>query len=305
MRHLFTVCLLSTVIGGVARAAEPGADELITHGLELRRQAKPKQALEMFQRAHALAPSPRTLGQMGLVEASLEHWLDAETNLTGSLAAPDDPWVRKNRTFLDQALTVSRGHIGELVVTGPAGTDVAVDGRHVGTLPAVQPVKLVQGNAVVTANGAGFNDFSKTVAIEGGAKTSLAIVLDPVEKRPAVALAAPVPLPASSPPLPSVTEHRGRTWKTVTGTGLVAAGAGLLAWGIIWIAVDHNDDCPMSGAACNKVYDTKTGGWILAAGGVAAAAVGTGLLIWGRHPSESPNVAFGATPTSLLLRGRF
>jgi hypothetical protein len=304
MRVLVRACLLSIVLCGVGQAAEPGADELITRGLELRRQAKPEQALEMFQRAHALAPSPRTLGQMGLVEASLEHWLDAETHLTGSLATPDDPWVRKNRTFLDQALTVSRGHVGELVITGPAGTDVAVDGRHVGTLPAVQPVKLVQGNAVVTANGSSFKDFSKTVVIDGGAKTSLAIVLDPVEKRPAVALAAPVPLPASSPPLPSVAEDRGRAWKTVTGTGLVAAGAGLLAWGIIWIAVDHNDDCPMSGAACNNVYDTKTAGWILTAGGAAAAAVGTGLLIWGQR-SESPNVAFGATPTSLLLRARF
>ena len=304
MRVLVTACLLSIVICGVGHAAEPGADELITRGLEFRRQSKPEQALEMFQRAHALAPSPRTLGQMGLVEASLEHWLDAETHLTGSLATPDDPWVRKNRTFLDQALTVSRGHVGELVITGPAGTDVAVDGRHVGTLPAVQPVKLVQGNAVVTANGAGFNDFSKTVAIQGGAKTSLAIVLDPVEKLPAVALAAPVPLPASSPPPPSVTEDRGRSLKTLSGTGLVAAGAGLLAWGIIWIAVDHDDDCPMSGAACNKVYDTKTAGWILTAGGVAAAAAGTGLLIWGQR-SGGPNVAFGATPTSLLLRGRF
>jgi len=305
MRVLFAICSVSIVLCGVARAAEPGADELITRGLELRRQSKPDQALEMFQRAHALAPSPRTLGQMGLVEASLEHWIDAEAHLTASLATPDDPWVRKNRTFLDQALTVSRGHVGELVITGPAGTDVAVDGRHVGTLPAVQPVKLVQGSAVVTANGAGFKDFSKTVAIEGGAKTSLAIVLDPVEKRAAVALAAPVPLPASSsPPLPAATDHRSRTLKTVTGTGLVAAGAGLLAWGIIWIAVDHNDDCPISGAACNNVYDTKTAGWILTAGGAAAAAAGTGLLVWGQR-NDGPNVAFGATPTSLLLRGRF
>jgi len=284
--------------------AESTADDLIARGLELRRQSKPEQALEMFQRANALAPSPRTLGQMGLVEASLEHWLDAEAHLTGSLATPDDPWVRKNRTFLDQALTVSRGHVGELVITGPAGTDVAVDGRHVGTLPAVQPVKLVQGTAVVTANGAGFSDFSKTVAIQGGAKTSLAIVLDPVEKLPSVALAAPVPLPASSPPPPSVTEHGGRSLKTLSGTGLVAAGAGLLAWGIIWIAVDNNDDCPMSGAACNKVYDTKTAGWILTAGGAALAAAGTGLLVWGQR-SGSPNVALGATPTSLLLRARF
>ena len=102
MRVLVTACLLSIVICGVARAAEPGADELITRGLELRRQAKPEQALEMFQRAHALAPSPRTLGQMGLVEASLEHWLDAETHLTaisrdaGRRLDPQEPNVPRS-----------------------------------------------------------------------------------------------------------------------------------------------------------------------------------------------------------------
>jgi hypothetical protein len=52
------------------------------------------------------------------------------------------------------------------------------------------------------------------------------------------------------------------------------------------------------------VYDTKTAGWVLTVGGGALAASGTGLLLWGQR-SEGPNVAFGATPTSLLLRGRF
>ena len=80
---IVTVCILSE---GVAQAAEPTADDLIVRGLELRRAAKPGEALELFQRAHALAPSPRTMGQIGLVEASLEHWLDAETHLTASLA---------------------------------------------------------------------------------------------------------------------------------------------------------------------------------------------------------------------------
>jgi PEGA domain-containing protein len=290
---------------GIARAAEPDADGLITRGLELRRESKPEQALEMFQRAHALAPSPRTLGQMGLVETSLEHWMDAEAHLTASLATPDDTWVRKNRAFLDQALAVCKGHIGELVITGPDGTNVAVDGKSVGVLPAVQPVRLAEGNAAVTASGTGFKDFSKTVTVAGGSRTSLAIVLDPIDKRPAVALGAPVPLPTSSAASsPVVTEHHRPAWRSWAGPGLVAAGAGLLTWGIIWIAVDGNDHCPTGGPACNNVYDTKTSGWILAAGGAAAAAGGAVLLLTGRR-NESPNVALAATPTSLLLRGRF
>ena len=290
---------------GPARAADPTADELITRGLELRRQAKPEQALEMFRRAHAISPSQRTVGQMGLVETSLEHWMDADAHLAASLSTPEDAWVKKNRAFLDQALGVCRGHIGELVVTGPDGTDVAVDGKHVGTLPALQPVRLVEGNAVVTANNDGFKDFSKTVTIAGGARTALAIVLDAVEKRPAIALSAPAPLAAPSPGTSlAAADTHGAGWKKPTGVGMVAAGAALLTWGIVWIAIDGNDACSTSGAACLTVRDTKTGGWILTAAGAAAAAGGTILLQTSRR-SDSPNVALGATPSSLLLRARF
>src|SRR3954454_25030952 len=107
-----------TVTAGGARAAEPTAEDLIVRGLELRRAAKPGDALEMFQRAHLLAPSPRTLGQMGLVETSLARWIDAEAHVMAALLTPGNLWVRKNHVFLDQALVLCRRHIGELVVTG-------------------------------------------------------------------------------------------------------------------------------------------------------------------------------------------
>lgn len=305
MNRFFSILALLFFTGGRARAADQSVDELIARGLELRREAKPVEALEMFQRAHAMSPSPRTAGQLGLVETSLEHWMDADTHLRTAVSTPDDPWVKKNRAFLDQALGVCGGHIGELVVTGPDGTDVAVDGKHVGTLPAMQPLRLVEGNAVVMANNAGFKDFSKTVTIAGGAKIALAIVLDPVEKRPAVALSAPVPTPAPAPgPSLAVENHPRSRTKTVVGTGLVAAGAGLLAWGVVWIAIDGNDTCATTGASCLTVRDTKTGGWILTAAGAAAAVGGTVLFLTGRH-GDGSNVALSATPTSLLLRARF
>jgi len=294
---------------GIAHATEPTADDLIVRGLELRRAAKPSEALDMFQRAHALAPSTRTLGQMGLVEASLEQWLDAETHLMAALVRPNDAWVRKNRTFLDEAVKSSRGHIGELVVTGPSGTTVAVDGRRAGTLPAIAPVRLVEGRAVVRATSVGFKDFSKTVTITGGARSSLAIVLDPVGKRPAVAVAAPVPLPADPAPAPSqavaaLDEPSGRSWKTPVGVGLVAAGAGLVAWGITWIAVDQRDACPAGGPTCNNVYDTKSAGWILTAAGAAAASAGAVLFYFG-HRGDRSDVAIDVAPRFVSLRGRF
>lgn len=308
MRSVIVIAAAFVTAGpGIAHAAEPTAEDLIVRGLELRRAAKPSEALDMFQRAHALAPSARTLGQMGLVEASLEQWLDAETHLMAALVKPNDAWVRKTRTILDEALKACHGHIGELVVTGPSGTTVAVDGRRAGTLPAVAPVRLVEGRAVVRATSAGFKDFSKTVTITGGARSSLAIVLDPAGKRPAVAVAAPVPLPADPAPSPAVAaldEPSGRSWKAPVGVGLVAAGAGLMAWGITWIAIDQRDACPAGGLACNNIYDTRSAGWLLTAGGAAAASAGAVLFYFG-HRADRSDFAFDVTPRFVSLRGRF
>ena len=74
MRAL-VICAVLAIFSPVASAAgaETEADGLIARGLELRRQEKQTDALDLFQRAHAIAPSPRTLGQMGLVEASLQR----------------------------------------------------------------------------------------------------------------------------------------------------------------------------------------------------------------------------------------
>jgi hypothetical protein len=306
MRHLLVLATVALIALGsaFAQAAKPSADELIARGLELRRVSKPEEALEAFRRAHALAPSPRTSGQMGLVEASLEHWIGAETFLNASLAARDDAWVRKNRVVLAQALKVVQDHIGELVITGPAGTTVAIDGNPVGTLPDVQPVRHAEGNVAVTTNGAGFKAFSKTVTIASGARVSMAIVFDPVEQRPALALAAPAPLPPTAPAF-TFEDQRRPTWKTAAGTGLVTAGAGLLAWGIAWIAVDGNDHCETVGPDCTTVYDTKMPGWILAASGAAAAAGGTLLLLSGRPDHGDSTVTLAGTPSSVSLTGRF
>ena len=132
----------------------------------------------------------------------------------------------------------------------------------------------------------------------------MAIVFDPVEQRAALALAAPAPLPPTAPTL-TFEGQRRPTWKTLAGTGLVAAGAGLLAWGIAWIAVDGNDHCEIGGPACTAVYDTNLPGWILAAGGAAAAAGGTLLLLSGRPDHGDSTVTLAGTPSSVSLTGRF
>src|SRR5690349_2291240 len=79
----------------IARAGDPSseADELIKQGFQLRLQAKNAEALELFARAHAIAPSGKTFAQMGVAEVALGHWVDAEAHLEAALARHDSPWT--------------------------------------------------------------------------------------------------------------------------------------------------------------------------------------------------------------------
>lgn len=184
------VAMQSSVFGPGVVAAEPNADALIAQGLELRRQGQAAEALPLFQKAHALEPTPRTRGQLGLVEASLQRWADADSHLTAALESPAEPWVSSNRKLLDKALAVTRQHIGELVIEGPSGAHVFVSGRGSRTLPLTAPIRVGEGEVRVSAIAAGFKQQIQVVRIEGGKRTSVALKLVPYPV-PAVPVSAP------------------------------------------------------------------------------------------------------------------
>ena len=300
---LFAVLLSTSSLSVGAVAAEPSADALIEQGLSLRRDAKPEQALEMFRKAHALAPSPRTFGQMGLVETSLKKWVDGEKHLSVSLANLDDRWVAKNRAFLDEALGLCRSHVGDLVVSGPAGAEVFVGGQSVGSLPAVPALRLAEGTVTVSASAPGSKPFEHTVIIQPGARSALKIALEPsaatpvaVTPAPTTTAPAPAPLVATAPPIHG--ESSPSSWHTWAGVSVGVVGAAALGWGIYWIAIDGNR------TSGNQQYNTQTPGLILAGAGVAALAGGAAIFFTGHAGTES-TVAVGLTPSSILLQGRF
>jgi PEGA domain len=308
------LAVLAALHAPPVRAQASAADALIQEGLKLRREGKPEEALERFRHAHELAPSPRTYGQIGLVEATLKRWTDAETHLSVALANPDDAWVRKNRAFLDQALALCRQHVGDLIVTGPAGAEVFVAGQSVGTLPAVPALRVVEGNVEVTASARGSEPFKESVTVRPGKRTSLNIKMTPeavpVAKAPDVEPPPPPPpplhieTPPPPPPPPPPAEPQSH-WHTWTGLTLGAVGVGAAAFGITWIAIDNNcTTVKVPSGDCIERYHTKTIGWIAASAGAAVLATGIVILVTGPSKSDT-NVALGASPRGLWLQGRF
>jgi tetratricopeptide (TPR) repeat protein len=168
---LFTAVLLLSAAKTSVAAEDKAADAMIAKGLELRRLGKSLEAVELFQKANAIAPTPRSAGQLGLAESAVERWEDAEEHLNTSLASPQDSWVKNHRALLEQALTLVGSHIGQLALTGPAGAAIVLSGRSAGTLPFAKPVRVNAVPALVTATASGFKQFEMSVPIEAGKET--------------------------------------------------------------------------------------------------------------------------------------
>ncbi len=288
------VCLAFLLSAHRRASAQPLADRdpdlLIMRGLDLRRAGRSEEALILFRHAYELAPSPRTLGQMGLVESSLQLWIDADAHLTAVLATPDDAWVHRNRQFLAQEIARTHEHVGELAVTGPPGTQISLGGRRLGSLP-LAPVRLAEGDLTLSAMSEGKKPYQVDVSIKGGARAAITIVLEPID------LAAPE---HEAPPVVALGRPPGRTRARV-GTALAAAGLVALAWGVAWIALDGRPSC----AGCGQDYDTKTAGIVLIGGGSALALVGGALLFAASHTATPAAPTIGLAPRTVSFGARF
>jgi hypothetical protein len=213
MKHIARMMVLAVLVAGWSRSARAAGDSgeaeaLIRQGVELRSQGKDERALPLFEKAYQLSRTPRTAGQLGLVQMALGYYVDAERNLGEAVASPDHPWVAKNLATLKAQLQTAKGMIGELVISGePMGAEVWVNGKQVGRLPLPAPIRLDKGRAEIQVRATGYVASSDTVAITGGKREERSIRL---VREPA---AAPVvtPVPAADPLKPAPTQSATAT----------------------------------------------------------------------------------------------
>lgn len=200
--HVFgaTALLASLTFGWNARPARAGesgeAEALIRQGVELRGQKKDERALPLFEKAYQISRSPRTAGQLGLVEMALGYFVDAEKYLSEAVASPDHPWVAKNLATLKAQLATAKTQIGELYIIGePASAEVLVNGKPVGRLPLSSPIRLDKGRADVQVRAPGYVASTDSVVMVGGKREDRSYRL----QREAVAVAPPPPAPVAQP----------------------------------------------------------------------------------------------------------
>jgi hypothetical protein len=281
------------------------AEKLIKRGTDLRRQGKDQEALPLFQKAYEIAATPRTAAQMGLCEMQLGYYLAAETHLTEALAGRNE-WLTKYRSVIEQALRETQMQIGELLVSGsPSQAEVLVNGKRAGTLP-LGAIRVPAGQVKIELHAPGYSDETQTVTVKGQVQERVTIHL----RRTVGLVPSPASFEASSQGVARLepTQRQADTpspWgaQKIAGFALVGAGALAIAGGVTLLILDKRQACdrPMTGDQCSERTRTRVPGWILVGGGAAAGVVG-GIVLFSDRSSQ---VALAASPTSMMLSGRF
>jgi len=166
------------------------AEALIQEGIKLRRVGRDDAALEKFDRAYGINPTPRGAAQKGLCLHALGRFTEAEEYLAKSLEGDSDPWVAKNRSTIKESIEDVKTKIGRFEISGsPLGAHVTVDGREVGQFPLSGMVRINAGPAVLQVQADGYVSETTSLQVQGASFRQLEFRL----KKAAPVAAAPMP----------------------------------------------------------------------------------------------------------------
>jgi PEGA domain len=152
-----------------ASTESPEVEKLVASSITLRDGGKDLQAREVLEKAAQLAPSSvRVQVHLSNVYQALGEWLLADRYLRLALAREKDPYVLRHRNALDDARSVIADNLGTLAVEGePAGAEVRLNGRLVGTLPLAAPVPVTVGSYTLEVRLSGHYTASRPIVIGG------------------------------------------------------------------------------------------------------------------------------------------
>jgi hypothetical protein len=164
------------------RAENPEADKFVAEGIELRARGKDTEALRAFQKAAEIDPdSVRVQIHLATVYQALGNWLLADEYLSMALARQNHPYVNRHRQTLEDAKRVIDANIGRLEVEGePAGAEVRLNGRLVGTLPLAAPIRSTVGSFMLEVRHEGHYTSQRPITITGGGLVRESVQLEPL-----------------------------------------------------------------------------------------------------------------------------
>jgi PEGA domain len=180
------------------------AQALQTEGLRLMQRGDQRAALDKFEQAFRLVPSPKILFNMGKAHQAMGDDVEALTAFERFLdEAPYAP--KESRDEASRAVRMLRPKVAYIEVqTDDVGARVAIDGQDVGTAPLPRPTAVRPGSHDVRIELSGMTPEKREVSPIAGQKLRVVVKLvRPTASAPPAAAVAVAPPPVAAPPLPA------------------------------------------------------------------------------------------------------
>lgn len=162
-------------------------------------------ALDIYREAYALFPTARGTAQLGLCEETLGDLGPAEIHLDEALKQRKDPWIKQKQKDLRAALKRIQKQAGTLNVSGtPAGTEILVNERAVGTLPLAGPLRVTTGVVKVRARKKGYAEVEQMVDVTARSSRQVLITLSEAPPPVVIPMPFPAPEPVATAPVPVI-----------------------------------------------------------------------------------------------------
>jgi len=292
----FVVALLvSGSAVGQSDAAKKRAQALQVEGLGLMQKGDNRAALQRFDEAFRLVPSPKILFNRGKAHRALGEDVAALADFERFLdEAPYAP--KESRVEAERAVQALRPRLSYLEIqVDDVGSTISVDGRDIGSAPLPRPVVVAPGTHDIRVVKSGMNDDARSVSPIAGQKLRVVIRLTsvaasappPVAPAAPPAAAAPTPPPPPAAAAPAVTSGaqpptvvvvnaggqqapraREQPWQMTAawvsvGAGVLFLGAGITAQVLTSAKYDEFNDvrtAPDWMGRCNKPAPDNGGG---------------------------------------------
>lgn len=292
-------------------------DELIEQAAVLLEAGNQHDALLVLQRAALLDPtSARVRVHLAAVNQAMGEWITAEQHLSSALAQREDPYIVEHEEALNEALSSIEGQLSLLLVSGqPAGADVFLDGRPLGTLPLEVPARILSGPHVLRVSLRGHRAYTAAIDALPGVSVNQVVYLEPEPRRVSPRRTPPPSdeILRDEDPNPS---NQWLTWTlgSLSGAAAVTSAAAFLVreqhagrWNSVSCLEPGRTRAEVCAGERARAEDWER---VMLGSGIAAGALFAGALIsWSLESGHTEQAATvsdcGLSSNVLYCRGRF
>lgn len=180
-----------------APAEDPALAEAKVHfqqGVALFNDENFSAALAEFETAYRLRPSPGVLYNIGLTQKRLFRYGEAIDALERFIKESTD-LPAERRAEAEQLIAEMRALMAEVTVhVEPAGAQILLDGRTVGTAPLDKPLGIAAGGHVLEATAEGHKPVRRELMVSAGVPVRLDLRLEAIPKTGKARIVASQPM---------------------------------------------------------------------------------------------------------------